>query len=198
MKKKEYKVALVELSKKMELLSEEANKACDLIDSKNREISELRTVLEDYALENSVLKGKLQQVERKVINSESVMQDIVKAYDTTQKSIGIEEIRDFNGRAVVVKFEDGTKVRASVSKKEKRRFDKGIGVAICLAKKILGTNDLSKTVDRMQSDRELLQTYSDLTSPVREKRIAALEAWNEYPKNVTQSFKDRYVSKIRK
>lgn len=121
-----------------------------------------------------------------------LVQDILENSETTAKKATMT-VKDayVDGDKTVIKYTDGTRTEAVCA--EGDTFSKEIGVALCIAKKALGTEKFSDLVHQTaeKEDRKLAGTYRNLSSPSREKRIKALKTWNCVLPKVRQSIKDR-------
>ena len=123
---------------------------------------------------------------------DSFISDIVN--DRHRKTIDIENVYVYNDKVVIVKFSDGSKVKSIFD--GDGEFSVYNGVAICIAKKLIG-NDGTKVFN--DSMRAAMKIYRDKESKKVPKKDACLrEVPRKYHEGFYNNFEARCITKLRK
>lgn len=193
MKKKEYKKNVKILAVELEKVCVAANEACHLIEKRDEEIRALEAKLREKDEVIKSLENENQRVSRKAKNAEDTMFQLANDLTKLASPMKIESIIS-NEKVTVVRFADGEVTKAFVDKRDKKFRDENIGLAICIAKKVMNVRRLSEIKQKCH-DEDLSDIWMNLSSPLKSKRKAAQRAWVKYPENVRKSFISRCISK---
>ena len=145
--------------------------------------------------ENTELSKKLEEVSKKLEKEKRDCKFILgysKIVKEMMNNIRVQDAKYIDSKrpVTIVTFKDGTTEKVVAPSKNKRFVSMESGIAAAVFKRM----KISKAL-KHKNDEELLDIYKALKSNKRVERIAALKDWTDTPKNVRQSFLDRFYKK---